>query len=454
MIEQRLLVIDDDDAHREGMVLLLQDEGYSVHEADNARSAMQMIESSNYDLIVTDYKMQEIDGMQLLKMINDYDPLLKVIMVTGYSSIEHAVEAVHLGALDYIPKPVNPVKLKEVIARALAKPGISSGEQEKGSVPDRYIHFDEIIGKSKPLKQIIKRIQEISDIDVPVLVSGESGTGKELFARAIHKSSSRGRNNFVAVNTGAIAKDLILSELFGHEKGSFTGAVDRKHGKFEEAHGGTLFLDEISTMSEAVQIALLRVLESRVITRVGGSGEIAVDVRIIAATNRDLTRMIAEEKFRDDLYYRLNVYNIELPPLRDRGEDIMLIARSYLDKFNKEYNRNVKDIDENAEKIMQSYTWPGNIRELRNVVLRSMIDSKDLIRKKNLPEIMQKGGQPGQEIRFPAGTPLPEIERASIIETLKLSRGNKLKAADMLGLSRRSLYNKLEEYSIEENEYK
>jgi two-component system response regulator HydG len=375
-------------------------------------------------------------------------------MVTGYSSVEHAVEAMHLGALDYIPKPVNPVKLKEVIARALSAPGMSSNAKANKSIPDRYIHFDEIIGKSKPLKQILKRVQEISDIDVPVLISGESGTGKELFARAIHKSSARKENSFVAVNTGAISKDLILSELFGHEKGSFTGAVDRKQGKFEEADGGTLFLDEISSMSESVQIALLRVLESRVITRVGGSGEIPVDVRIIAATNRDLTRMIAEERFRDDLYYRLNVYNIELPPLRDREEDIMLIARSYLAKFNKEYNRNVKDFDQTALNIMQSYTWPGNIRELRNVVLRSMIESKDLIRKKNLPRLIQKGGQPGQEIRFPAGTPLPEIERASIIETLKLVRGNKLKAAEMLGLSRRSLYNKLEEYEIEEHEYK
>lgn len=454
MTKQRLLIIDDDDIHREGMVILLQDEGYRVDEADDARSAMRMIENTTYDLVITDYKMQEIDGMQLLKMINDFDPLLKVIMVTGYSSIEDAVKAIHLGAIDYIAKPVNPAKLKEIVSRAISVAGGSDRAPQTAAIPDRYIHFDEIIGKSRSLKNVLKRVREIADIDVPVLISGESGTGKELIARAIHRSSGRKDNAFVAVNTGAISKDLILSELFGHEKGSFTGAHDRKKGKFEEAHGGTLFLDEISTMQESVQIALLRVLESNVITRVGGSGEIPVDVRVIAATNTDLNSLISEGTFRDDLYYRLNVYNIDLPPLRERGEDILIIAHYYLEKFNREYNKKISGFEEEAEKLLLSYPWPGNIRELRNVVIRSMIESKNAVRKKDLPIMVQRGLQPGQEIRFPAGTPLPDIERASIIETLKLARGNKLKAAEILGLSRRSLYNKIEDYDIKEHEYK
>ena len=333
-MKSRLLVIDDDTAHREGMVTLLEDEDYQVDQAEGAETAMQLVKSHFYDLIITDYKMQKIDGMELLKMINDYNPLLRVIMVTGYSSIEHAVQAVHLGALDYIPKPVDPAKLKNVVSRVLQSAPVSpdTAVPEK-KVPERYIHFGEIIGKSKAIKSIVKKINEIADIDVPVLISGESGSGKELVARALHKSSNRKDNQFVAINTGAIPKELINSELFGHEKGSFTGAIDSKKGKFEEANGGTLFLDEISSMSEAVQIALLRVLETGMIERVGGNRSIPVDVRIVAATNEDLNQLIEKKTFREDLFYRLNVYNIELPPLRDRKDDIPLIAQYFVEQF-------------------------------------------------------------------------------------------------------------------------
>ncbi len=454
MITYRILIIDDDDGHRQGMILMLQETGYRVDGAADARTAMQMIKNTAYDLVITDYRMQEIDGIQLIKMINDYDPLLKCIMVTAHSSVKSAVQAMHLGALDYIEKPFNTDTFKSIVARAVENSGRLLRKDGSPAVPGGYLHFGDIVGKSRPLKQVLKRVQDISDIDVPVLISGDSGTGKELFAQAIHKSSKRAGKPFVPVNTGAITRDLILSELFGHEKGSFTGALERKKGKFEEADGGTLFLDEISSMSEPVQIALLRVLESGLITRVGGSGEIPVDVRIIAATNMNLHDLISARKFREDLYYRLNVYNIDLPPLRERNDDIMLIARYYLQKFNAEYNRNVKDFSEEAEQVFLNYPWPGNIRELRNVVLRSMIEAKDTIRKKDLPLMMLKSGSTGKEIRFPAGTSLPDIERATIIETLIMARGNKLKTAGLLGLSRRSLYNKIEEYNIEEHEYK
>ncbi len=454
MIKPHLLVIDDDQSHREGMVILLEDQNYRVDQADGAAAAMDLIRKYSYDLIVTDYKMQEIDGLELLKMINDFDPLLRVIMVTGYSSIEHAVEAIHLGALDYIPKPVDPVKLKEVVHRALRVPGIDAAKESGGVIPDRYIHFGEIIGKSRGIKNVVKKINEIADIDVPVLIIGESGTGKELVARAIHNASKRNPNSFIAVNTGAIPKDLISSELFGHEKGAFTGAIESKKGKFEEASNGTLFLDEISSMSEQVQISLLRVLESQKIDRVGGNREIPVDVRIVAATNENPVDLIDEGRLRDDLYYRLNVYGIELPPLRERPEDILLIANYYIERFNNEYDKNIKGIDKDAEELLTDYSWPGNIRELRNIILRAMISAKDRIRKKDLPAMIIKGMAPGQEIRFPAGTPLPEIERASIIKTLKMAKGNKLKAAEMLGISRRSLYNKLEDYSIKDEEFR
>lgn len=451
MMNPKILVIDDDNAHREGMVMMLEDEGYDIDSADCGEKAIEMIDNKFYDLIITDYKMHGIDGMELLKLINDRNPLLKVIMVTGFGTVEHAVQAVHLGAIDYIPKPVDPKKLKQVIKNTLE---IADKESERiQQIPKRFIHFGEIVGKSKQIRKVISKINEISDIDVPVLIYGESGTGKELVARAIHKASGRKSKPMVAVNTGAIAKDLILSELFGHEKGAFTGAIEQKKGKFEEADTGTLFLDEISTMSEQVQIALLRVLENHTIDRVGGKKSMPVDVRIVAATNEDLSKCIEDKTFREDLFYRLNVYSIDIPPLRERTEDIELLCEHFIHLFNLEYHREIESIDEEALEILKSYSWPGNVRELRNIVLRAMISGKKEIEKKNLPKNILKGGTFEDEIRVYAGTPLPEIERISIIKTLKKVNGNKQKAAELLDISRRSLYNKLEDYSIEESEY-
>ena len=449
MGKPNLLVIDDDHAHRTGMVVMLEDEDYIVEEAESGEAALEKIKVKYYDLVITDYKMHEIDGMELLKLINDLNPILKVIMVTGYGSIEHAVEAMHHGALDYIPKPVDPKKLKDRIRQALEEISISKSGPK---VKERHLHFGEIVGDSKPIRKTISKINEIADIDVPVLITGESGTGKELVARAIHKASKRKENPFLAVNTGAIAKDLISSELFGHEKGSFTGAVEQKKGKFEEAHTGTLFLDEISTMSQQVQIALLRVLENNTIDRVGGNREIPVNVRIVTATNENMEDCITRGSFREDLYYRLNVFSIELPPLRERKEDIPLLADYFIRKFNQEYDQKVKGVNEEAISTLRSYNWPGNIRELRNILLRSMIACKGIITKRNLPPNVLSGGGYNEEIRFRAGTSLPEIERESIVKTLKKVKGNKLKAAELLGISRRSLYNKLDEYKISDNE--
>lgn len=452
MIKSNILVIDDDDAHRTAMVVMLEDEDYDVGEADSGEEALELLGNQDYDLIITDYKMQKIDGMELLKIITDRNPLQRVIMVTGYGSIEHAVEAIHTGALDYIPKPVDPKKLKNAIQKALE---IATTREKKKPQPDKKplptVRFDEIVGKGKQIKQVLKKVREIADIDVPVLITGESGTGKELVARAIHQASKRSDKPFIAVNTGAIAKDLIISELFGHEKGSFTGAIDQKKGKFEEANGGTLFLDEISTMREAVQIALLRVLENHTIDRVGGKREIPVNVRIVAATNENIEDCISNGTFREDLYYRLNVYLIELPPLRERKEDISLLSDHFIHHFNQEYGRQIKGISPEAMTILKNYGWRGNIRELRNVVLRAMISAKEEIKKSDLPINIIKGVMPDEEIRFQAGMSLPEIEKESIIKTMKKVKGNKVKAAELLGISRRSLYNKIAEYRIEDS---
>ena len=455
MKKPRILVIDDDEAHRSAMVIMLEDEDYAVEEADSGEAAIQMIKKRAYDLIITDYKMKKIDGLELLKLINDMDPLLKVIMVTGFGSIEHAVEAIHNGAFDYIPKPVDPKKLKNTIQNALQV------EKKIKNIPSPQVRsrqisreqFTEIVGRGKHISQIMRKVSEIADIDVPVLITGESGTGKELVARAIHNASKRASEAFIAVNTGAISKDLILSELFGHEKGSFTGAIDQKKGKFEEANGGTLFLDEISTMSEQVQIALLRVLENHTIDRVGGKREIPVNVRIVAASNENMEECIARGSFREDLYYRLNVYLIELAPLRERLDDLLLLTEHFIQSFNKEYGRQIKCINEESLAVLKNYHWPGNIRELRNVIIRAMISAKDMITRNDLPPNVILPERTGDEIRFRAGTSLPEIERESIIKTLKKVQGNKAKAADLLSISRRSLYNKLAEYGIEDSDF-
>ena len=451
MMKPDILVIDDDDAHRAAMVVMLEDEDYEVCDAASGEEALEVLNNRNFDLIITDFKMHKIDGMELLKIITDRNPLQRVIMVTGYGSIEHAVEAIHTGALDYIPKPVDPKKLKSAIKKALEVAEPKHTEKPKtDKKAATTIHFNEIVGKGKGIRQVLEKIREIADIEVPVLITGASGTGKELVARAIHQASERSDKPFIAVNTGAISRDLIISELFGHEKGSFTGAIDQKKGKFEEANGGTLFLDEISTMSETVQIALLRVLENHTIDRVGGKREIPVDVRIVAATNENLETCIANGSFREDLYYRLNVYLIELPPLRERKEDIPLLAEHFIYHFNREYNRKIKNISSEAMAMLKAYGWRGNVRELRNVIIRAMISAKDEIKPTDLPIHAMKDAMSDEEIRFQAGMSLPEIEKESIIKTMKKVNGNKAKAAELLGISRRSLYNKIAEYGIED----
>ena len=455
MQKKKILVIDDDEAHRSGMIIMLEDEGYQVEQAESGESAIHILDQKTFDLVVTDYKMHEIDGMELLKLINDRDPLQKVIMVTGFSSIEQAVQAIHLGANDYIPKPLDPKKFKAIIRKVLTieetKPNISQSTRKP--VINMREFSGEIIGKSKAINAVIQKIQKVSPVDIPVLITGESGTGKELVARAIHHASPRTDFPFIAVNTGAVSRELILSELFGHERGAFTGAVDQKKGKFEEANKGTLFLDEISTMSSEVQIALLRVLENSTIDRVGGKSAIPVDVRIVAATNEDLDVCIKQNRFRKDLFYRLNVFAIELPPLRNRKEDIPLLIEYFIEKFNMQYKLEIMGIESDALDLLTAFIWPGNIRELRNIILRAMISGKGFIGAKDLPQNIQNGYSDIENIMIPAGTPLTKIERDSIIQTLKKVKGNKQKAAELLQISRRSLYNKLDEYKIKDEEY-
>ncbi len=448
----RILVIDDDKNHREGMITLLESRGYTAQGACNGKEALNLLEEEVFDLVITDYRMQKMDGMHFLKEIKRQLPSLKVIMVTGYGSIEHAVEAMQSGAINYITKPVVPAKLFQVIETVLQPPSVRVEEEDTRVRLKNMEHFQQMVGQSKPMQEVYRKIQEVAPTNVPVLILGESGTGKELVAQAIHQLSPRKEGPFVAVNTGGIPRELIASELFGHLKGSFTGAISDKKGKFEEAHRGTLFLDEIGTMSIPVQISLLRVLETKMIERVGSNRPVKVDVRIICASNENLLELIKAHKFREDLYYRLNVFVINLPPLRERKQDIGYLLKYYRQLFNLELHKQVNGFSKEALQLLKKHNWPGNVRELRNVVLRAMLSAEDIIDVQHLPPEIVTKELNVHDIIFKAGTPLAEVEKTMIIQTLKAVKGNKLKAAEILGISRRSLYNKLEEYHINDKE--
>jgi DNA-binding NtrC family response regulator len=450
MEKYRVLIIDDDDNLRDGLIHLLEIQGYEVKGTHDGKAALEILNDHIFDLVITDYKMQEIDGMRFLKTINRQYPSLKVIMITGYGSIEHAVEAMQAGAVNYIAKPVVPQKLLKIVEDLLATPRnkIKSKEKEEGLA--KLHHFQDLVGLSKPMQDVYRKIREVAPTDIPVLILGESGTGKELVAQAIHDLSSRDNGPFIAVNTGGIPKDLIASELFGHLKGAFTGAISDKKGKFEEAHDGSLFLDEISTMDIPVQISLLRVLETNVIERVGSAKPINVNVRIICASNENLQELIKQQKFREDLYYRLNVVNIELPPLRKRKQDISYLVKYFRNLFNYELNKDIKQVTPDVLQILKQYSWPGNVRELRNVLLRAVLSAEEIIDVQHLPPEMTKDKLGSEIISFRAGTSLSEVEKTMIVETLSAVNGNKLKAAEILGITRRSLYNKLEDYQIDD----
>jgi len=448
MNKNRILIIDDDDNLRDGLINLLDLEGYEVQGVEDGKIALELLEDQVFDLIITDYKMQDIDGMRFLKTITRQYPTLKVIMITGYGSIEHAVEAMQAGALNYISKPVEPQKLLKIVEDCLTIYDKKTSKETDDRLL-KFRHFQDMVGQSKPMQEVYRKIQEVAPTDIPVLILGESGTGKELVARAIHDLSSRHAGTFVAVNTGGIPKDLIASELFGHLKGAFTGAISDKKGKFEEAHEGSLFLDEIGTMSIPVQISLLRVLETNVIERVGSTKSIKVKVRIICASNENLQELIKQQKFREDLYYRLNVVNIELPPLRKRKQDIPYLVNYFRMLFNLELKKDIAEISSDAMQILKNYSWPGNVRELRNVLLRAVLAAESVIETKYLPAELTQNKVGTEIISIRAGTPLSEVEKTMIIQTLQAVSGNKLKAAEILGITRRSLYNKLEDYQID-----
>lgn len=442
MARKSILVVDDEKSQREILEMILSGEGYDVTTASSGEAAMKFVQDRHFDLVLTDLKMTGMSGLDLLKQLTDYDKSIIVLLLTAHGTVDSAVDALRLGAFDYLQKPYDREKLLETISRALKK----------------LTNLDaEIVSGSPEMDRVKKLILKVAKSNSTVLIRGESGTGKELIARSIHNNSLRSSEIFQAVNCAAINENLLESELFGHEKGSFTGAVGEKKGLFEVADGGTLFLDEIGELDISLQAKILRALQEKQIRRVGGTREINVDVRVVAATNRDLLKMTQEGSFREDLYYRLNVLSIEIPPLRERTSDVRLLMEYFIKKHTRNTSRTVT-LSPEARKIFENYSYPGNVRQLESAVERAiLLCENDLITPDDLPPEMLGGARSvgisaaaGDEyFRLPPeGVNFEDVERSLIMQAMERTDNNITKSAKLLGLTFRTLQYRLEKFGI------
>lgn len=437
-----LLIVDDDDAIRETLAELGRDNGFTVALAASVKDALIQLERQAPDLVLTDVRLPGGSGMDIFK--NVATASAEVVVMTGHGTVDNAVQALRLGATDYLVKPICMERLNGILARIMA----NAGGELPGKPFEEPGRFGKMYGASAPMRELYRQIGRVAPTDVTVLLVGESGTGKELAAHAVHELSARRQRPFVAVNCGAISPNLIESEMFGHERGSFTGA-DRQHkGYFERADGGTLFLDEVTEMPLDLQVKLLRVLETGQFMRVGTHREIACDIRIVAATNRNPEQAVQEGKLREDLYYRLNVFPLELPALRERGEDILFLADRFLQAQNEESGR-AKAFSARAATALARYEWPGNVRELKNFVRRAFImaEGDELDAEMLTPQVSPGGDVRGGMVSVPVGETLAEADRRLILATLERCKGIKKQAAAVLGISPKTLYNRLEEYA-------
>jgi DNA-binding NtrC family response regulator len=445
MKKVKILVVDDEAIVRESLHDWLTDAGYQVLTAENGPKALAIIGRERLGIVIADLVMPGMDGIELMKRAKEIQPNIEVIIITAYGSIPTAIAAMKEGAYDYIEKPFCPERA-ELLVKKLAEHQelVEENLSLRQRLEDRY-RFENIIAKSSKMQRVIEVIKVVAKSNATVLITGESGTGKELVARAIHLQSHRRSKPFVAVSCAALPESLLESELFGHEKGSFTGAYAQKKGKFEFANGGTLFLDEVGEMSANIQVHLLRVLEEKEFTRVGGNEPIKVDVRVISATNKDLRRAIEKQEFREDLYYRLNVVNIELPPLRERKEDVPLLAQHFLNKFAQENQKEIDGFSPEATEFLLDYDWPGNVRELENAIERAIILAKGgLVTIADLPHenlSLTRSASTGKNLK--------EVEKNHILNVLCEAGGNYSEAARILGITRMTLYNKAREYGFD-----
>jgi two-component system response regulator FlrC len=440
-----ILVVDDEPAMRLLLSSVLKDEGHDVTAAATGEEAVQLIAKRHYHLVVTDLKMPGISGLELLEQVKRDDPGTAVIILTAFGTVEGAVEAMRKGAVHYLLKPLaNPDELRLAVRRVLEEQRVADEATTLRQATEAVFPFGEIIAGDGKMQAALDLGRSVAPTDATVLITGETGTGKELMARAIHHWSLRAEQAFVAVSCAALAETLLESELFGHEKGAFTGAVAQRRGRFELAHGGTLFLDEVGEMTPALQAKLLRVLQEGTFERVGGTKTVTVDVRVIAATNRDLQRLVAKRTFREDLYYRLNVFPIVLPPLRERPADILPLAEHILRQASRRFGRQITGFTGEAQALLQEYPWPGNIRELQNVIERAAI----LCREAHIgPAHLHLSASPGVSSPVAQKT-LRELEREAILAALAAHKGNRRKAADQLGIGLRTLYTRLRVYGI------
>lgn len=450
-----ILVVDDDMAHRTMLKALVSGWGYEIIEADDGSTAIEAVKERLFDLIIMDIRMVRISGIEALTQIKTLNPAIPVIIMTAYSSVETAVKALRKGAYDYLTKPLDFDKLKITIERAMEHIQLKVENRLLKESLGHYLNRQNIIGKSAGMKYLLETVARVAPSEASVIIYGESGTGKELIAGALHYNSHRNKGPFVKINCAAITETLLESELFGHEKGAFTGADRRKEGRFVQAHHGTLFLDEVSEMPLTMQAKLLRVLQEREVVRVGGEKVVSVDVRVIAATNKDLMEMIEKGVFREDLYYRLNVVNLHIPPLKDRADDIPLLAEHFLEIFKVRNNREIKGFSPAAmEKLMQS-EWPGNVRELMNTIERGVILARSEYL--GIEDFQMTPKFIDAAVHAPVSAensvteeilPLEEVERQSILKTLDFTEGNKSEAARKLGITRKTLLKKLKNYGV------
>ncbi|MEO8503552.1 MAG: sigma-54 dependent transcriptional regulator [Acidobacteriota bacterium] len=453
-----VIVVDDETGSRESMAIAIEKAGHAVRTFDDAAEALAFLEMCDtVRLAICDLRMPGTDGITFLGEVRQRGYDLGVILVTAFGSIESAVEAMRVGADDYLTKPVDLFELRKRVTNLLENRRLKEEVTELRQMLDKRYGFESIIGHSPSMEHLFEQMRMVAPTRSNVLITGESGTGKELVANALHRASPRREERFLAINCGAIPSDILESELFGHERGSFTGAVARKIGKFETAHRGTLFLDEISELYPELQVKLLRVLEERRIMRVGGHDLIDVDFRLIAATNRDLEKEIADGRFREDLYYRLKVVTLPIPPLRDRGADLLLLAEHYLAIFCREHGKPIKTLTPEALGALQAHAWPGNVRELRNVLESLVIfHQSESIQVQDLPPELRGGSgvvyAPAPVAASPA-TPqlrtMDEIERQAILETLHRTGGRRAEAAQLLGIGLRTLQRKLKDYKLQ-----
>ena len=448
-VNQSILIVDDDLAHRTMLKKLLGSWGYEVFEADDGSIAIDEVRNRSFDLILMDIRMMKISGIEALEQIKIINPAIPIIIMTAYASVETAVNALKKGAYDYLTKPLDFDELKIAINRATEHNQLKKENEYLKERLDQKFDSQNIIGRSSLMIRLLETVAQVAATEATVLITGESGTGKEMIANAIHYNSLRKEAPFIKINCAALAESLLESELFGHEKGAFTGADKRREGKFRQADGGSIFLDEVSEMSAAMQVKLLRVLQERELTRIGGAEVIAVNVRVIAASNKDLKIEMEQKRFREDLFYRLNVVALQVPALSDRKEDIPLLAQYFLQMFAAKNKKNIKGFTPQSIEKLVKYAWPGNVRELMNAVERAVVLSRsEYLDADDLALLMTDNQITGgnDQLGLPENMPLDEIEKKSILEAVNACGGNKSEAARRLGITRKTLRKKLDKY--------